>query len=258
MEFGGTDQKFNILLGRELQRAAGQKAGPAGEGQAVLLVPLLVGLDGTQKMSQSLGNFIAIDDPPHEMFGKIMSIPDTLIMDYLGLLTDVPDGELAALREDVAQGGAKAMDAKARLAREVVSQFHGGDAAEEANAAFERTFRKREAPEEQVPVVEVPFRKVADLLKGGQWARPTGDFEDQPLSDADARVRYDGVDRLLLVRAVEAPPKRAIGEVDRHRQRIEAGQGIVLSLSDIIEPTFGLSRLEANRMIVQGGVDVDG
>jgi len=159
MEFGGTDQKFNILLGRELQRAAGQKAGPAGEGQAVLLVPLLVGLDGTQKMSQSLGNFIAIDDPPHEMFGKLMSIPDTLIMDYLELLTDVPDGELAALRKDVERGGTKATDAKARLAREVVSQFHGADAAEEANAAFERTFRKGEVPVEAIEVGlnQLPF-----------------------------------------------------------------------------------------------------
>jgi tyrosyl-tRNA synthetase len=158
MEFGGTDQKFNILLGRELQRAAGQKAGPAGEGQAVLLVPLLVGLDGTQKMSQSLGNFIPIDDPPHEMYGKLMSIPDTLIMDYFELLTGVPEGELAAIRKDVERGGAKAMDAKSRLAREVVSQFHSWDAAEEANAAFERTFRKRELPEEaiEVPLSQLP------------------------------------------------------------------------------------------------------
>ncbi|MDP2674092.1 MAG: tyrosine--tRNA ligase [Dehalococcoidia bacterium] len=258
MEFGGTDQKFNILLGRELQRAAGQKAGPAGEGQAVLLVPLLVGLDGTQKMSQSLGNFIAIDDPPHEMYGKLMSIPDTLIMDYFELLTSVPDGELADIRQSIEKRTANPMEHKMRLAREVVSQFHSWDAAEEANAGFERTFRKRELPEEQVPVVEMPFRKVANLLKEGRWARPTGNFEDQPLSDADARVRYDGVDRLLLVRAVEAPPKRAISEVDRHRQGIESGQGIVLSLYDIIEPTFGLSRLEANRIVAQGGVDVDG
>ena len=154
MEFGGTDQKFNILLGRELQRAAGQKAGPAGEGQAVLLVPLLVGLDGTQKMSQSLGNFIAIDNPPHEMYGKLMSIPDTLILDYFELLTGVPDGELAAVRKDVERGGAKAMDAKSRLAREVVSQFHDAAAAREAEQGFERTFRKREAP---VEAIEVPF-----------------------------------------------------------------------------------------------------
>ncbi|MFB3093545.1 MAG: tyrosine--tRNA ligase, partial [Dehalococcoidia bacterium] len=112
VEFGGTDQKFNNLLGREMQRAAGQKAGPAGEGQAVFLVPLHVGLDGTQKMSQSLGNYIAIDDPPHEMYGKLMSIPDTLIADYFELLTDVPDEELAAVRKTIEQGGEAVRDAK--------------------------------------------------------------------------------------------------------------------------------------------------
>jgi len=164
VEFGGTDQKFNILLGRELQRAAGQRAGPAGEGQAVLLVPLLVGLDGTQKMSQSLGNFIAIDDPPHEMYGKLMSIPDTLIMDYFELLTGVPDGELAAVRKDVERGGAKARDAKMRLAREVVSQFHSWDAAEEANAGFVRTFRKRELTED-IREYRLSFSETAQKFK---------------------------------------------------------------------------------------------
>jgi len=164
VEFGGTDQKFNILLGRELQRAAGQKAGPAGEGQAVLLVPLLVGLDGTQKMSQSLGNFIAIDDPPHEMYGKLMSIPDTLIMHYFELLTGVPDGELAAVRKDVERGGAKARDAKMRLAREVVSQFHSWDAAEEANAGFVRTFRKRELTED-IREYRLSFSETAQKFK---------------------------------------------------------------------------------------------
>jgi tyrosyl-tRNA synthetase len=154
VEFGGTDQKFNNLLGREMQRAAGQKAGPAGEGQAVFLVPLLVGLDGSLKMSQSLGNFIAIDDPPHEMYGKLMSIPDTLIVDYFELLTDIPDEELADIRKAVENGGAKAMENKMRLAREIVAQFHGEDAAKEAEEEFERTFRKREAPEE---AIEVPL-----------------------------------------------------------------------------------------------------
>ena len=148
VEFGGTDQKFNNLLGREMQRAAGQKAGPAGEGQAVFLVPLLVGLDGTQKMSQSLGNFIAIDDPPHDMYGKLMSIPDTLIADYFELLTDVPDDELAPIRNAVEKGGAKAMDHKMRLARDIVAQFHSEKAAEQAEDGFDRTFRKQELPEE--------------------------------------------------------------------------------------------------------------
>ncbi len=135
VEFGGTDQKFNILVGRELQRTAGQRAGPAGEGQAVFLVPLLVGLDGKQKMSQSLGNFIAIDDPPHEMYGKLMSIPDSLMMDYFELLTDVPDGELADIRKTVSAGGPGARDAKDRLAQTVVEWLHGEAAAQEAEDA---------------------------------------------------------------------------------------------------------------------------
>jgi tyrosyl-tRNA synthetase len=146
VEFGGTDQKFNNLVGRDLQRMLGQKAGPAGQGQAVFLVPLLVGLDGRQKMSQSLGNYIPIDDPPHEMYGKLMSIPDSLMTDYFDLLTDVPDKELAGIRQAVGEGGAQAMEQKMRLAREVVAQFHGEAAAQEADEGFVRVFREREAP----------------------------------------------------------------------------------------------------------------
>ena len=158
VEFGGTDQKFNNLVGRELQRAMGQKAGPAGEGQAVFLVPLLVGLDGVQKMSQSLGNYVAIADSPHDMFGKLMSIPDTLIADYFELLTDVPDADVAAVREAVQKRQGNPMDHKMRLAREVVAQFHGESAGQEAQDGFVRTFREREAPDE---AVEVPLSDLA-------------------------------------------------------------------------------------------------
>jgi tyrosyl-tRNA synthetase len=164
VEFGGTDQKFNNLLGREMQRAAGQKAGPAGEGQAVFLVPLLVGLDGTQKMSQSLGNYVAIDDSPEEMYGKLMSIPDTLIADYFELLTDVPDKELTRIRMAVKKGGAQAMENKMRLARDIVAQFHTEDAAEQAEDGFDRTFRKRELPEEVVREVAIP----AAIIEAGE------------------------------------------------------------------------------------------
>ncbi|MCH8807202.1 MAG: tyrosine--tRNA ligase [Planctomycetes bacterium] len=163
VEFGGTDQKFNNLLGREMQRAAGQKAGPAGEGQAVFLVPLLVGLDGTQKMSQSLGNFIAIDDPPHDMYGKLMSIPDTLIADYFELLTDVPDDELTSIRKAVEKRSANPMDHKMRLARDIVAQFHSDAAAVDSEEDFVRTFRKRELPEEaiEVPLSALPKAKIS-------------------------------------------------------------------------------------------------
>jgi tyrosyl-tRNA synthetase len=145
VEFGGTDQKFNNLLGRELQRELGQKAGPAGDGQAVFLVPLVVGLDGKQKMSQSLGNYIAVDDPPHDMYGKLMSIPDSLLMDYFELLTDVRDGELADIRGSIEKRTKNPMEHKMRLAREVVAQFHDHDAARAAEDGFVRTFRKGDA-----------------------------------------------------------------------------------------------------------------
>jgi len=227
MEFGGTDQKFNILLGRELQRAAGQKAGPAGEGQAVLLVPLLVGLDGTQKMSQSLGNYIAIGDPPHDMYGKLMSIPDTLTMDYFELLTYVADGELADIRKDVERGGAKAMDAKARLAREIVSQFHDGDAARQAEAGFERTFRKRELPRD-VPERALSFR---ELLTSSPHFEEDGErYAKLPwlLAYLELAPSQSEAQRLIRQKAVEvdgeavASPKLALRDgmvirVGKHR-----------------------------------------
>ncbi len=152
VEFGGTDQKFNCLVGRELQQMEGQPP------QQVLLVPLLVGTDGSQKMSKSLGNYIAIDEPPNDMYGKVMSIPDSLIMDYFELLTDVPDEELEEFRAGLSQQSVNPMELKKRLAREIVAQFHSQDAAQEAEAHFERVFQRREVPEE-ISEVEVSFQR---------------------------------------------------------------------------------------------------
>ena len=164
VEFGGTDQKFNNLVGRELQRMMGQRAGPIGQGQAVFLVPLLVGLDGAKKMSQSLGNYIAIDDPLHEMYGKIMSIPDSLLADYFTLLTDVPDEEVEAIRRAVAIRSENPMEHKMRLAREITAQFHDPAQARAAEEEFVRTFRRREGPQ-QAPKFAVSFTsaKLADV-----------------------------------------------------------------------------------------------
>jgi tyrosyl-tRNA synthetase len=141
VEFGGTDQTFNLLVGRELQPDFGQQP------QSVFTVPLLVGTDGV-KMSKSQGNYVALDEPPHEMYGKLMSITDPLVADYFELLADVPDYEVAAIREAVQKGGAGARDAKMRLAREIVTQYHGEDAAGAAEAEFRRVFSERESPEE--------------------------------------------------------------------------------------------------------------
>ena len=140
VEFGGTDQKFNCLVGRELQQMMGQRP------QQVFLVPLLVGTDGIQKMSKSLGNYIGVDEPPEETYGKVMSIPDTLIIDYLELVTDVPDEEIAAFKEQMADQSINPMDVKKRLAYEVVAQFHGAQAAHEAADYFTNVFQKRKPP----------------------------------------------------------------------------------------------------------------
>jgi len=147
VEFGGTDQKFNLLVGRDLQQMMGQPP------QQCFLVPLLVGTDGKVKMSKSLGNYIALEDPPDEMYGKTMSLPDAVMMDYFELVTDVPDEELAEMREALRASSVNPMELKMRLAREIVGQFHSGEAAREAEERFAKVFRRRELPEEMQELV---------------------------------------------------------------------------------------------------------
>jgi tyrosyl-tRNA synthetase len=144
VEFGGTDQKFNCLVGRELQQMMGQRP------QQVFLVPLLIGTDGSQKMSKSLGNYIGVDDPPNEIYGKIMSIPDSLIIDYLELVTDIPDEEIAEFKMQIANQSINPMSIKKRLAYEIVTQFHSTKAAGEAEKHFAKVFQKGEVPDEAV------------------------------------------------------------------------------------------------------------
>jgi tyrosyl-tRNA synthetase len=142
VELGGTDQLFNLLVGRDLMRAEGL------EPQIVMTVPLLVGTDGVEKMSKSLGNAIGIEEPPSEIFGKLMSIPDRVMWNYFELLTDLPTEEIAARRSGVAEGRANPRDAKAELARRITAQFHGAEAADRAEGDFRRAFSKGELPEE--------------------------------------------------------------------------------------------------------------
>src|SRR5215467_6532467 len=142
VELGGTDQRFNLLVGRELQREYGQ------ESQVVLTMPLLEGLDGVQKMSKSLGNYIGINETPNEQFGKVMSISDELMFRYYELLTDTPMVEIQKLKQDVQAGKRHPMDTKADLAVRIITDYHGAGAAESAREEFNRVFRKREMPED--------------------------------------------------------------------------------------------------------------
>jgi tyrosyl-tRNA synthetase len=142
VELGGTDQKFNLLLGRDIQREYGQ------EPQIVITLPLLEGLDGVQKMSKSLGNYVGIDEPPQEMFGKMMSVPDTLMLRYYELLSDISPAELDKLARDLESGAKHPRDAKEDLAREITARYHGAEAAETAAREFAHIFREGGLPEE--------------------------------------------------------------------------------------------------------------
>jgi tyrosyl-tRNA synthetase len=161
VEFGGIDQKFNCLVGRELQGMVGQRQ------QQVFLMPLLVGTDGVQKMSKSLGNYIAVDEPPYDMYGKVMSIPDELIMTYFELLTDVPDPELDEMAQELEAQSVNPMDLKKRLAADIVTQFHSRDEARKADNRFAREVQKKELPE------DMPERKVRTAIKAADQKKGT-------------------------------------------------------------------------------------
>ena len=150
IELGGTDQKFNLLVGRELQRDYGQ-----GQ-QVVITMPLLEGTDGIQKMSKSLGNYIGITEPPKEMFGKIMSISDELMMRYYELLSDITVDELEGLRKGIKDGSVHPMVLKKRLASEIIRRFHSEAEASDAQREFEKVFSQRELPDD-MPVVELKW-----------------------------------------------------------------------------------------------------
>jgi tyrosyl-tRNA synthetase len=155
VELGGTDQKFNLLVGRDLQRAFGQ------EPQVCITLPLLVGLDGVRKMSKSYQNYVAIQEEPESMFGKIMSIPDDLMWDYYTLLTDYTEEEIEDFKKNL-----HPMDAKKKLAHFIVERFHGKEQADKALEFFVKTFSEREFPED-APIIEVPYglkRRAYELL----------------------------------------------------------------------------------------------
>jgi tyrosyl-tRNA synthetase len=142
VELGATEQKFNLLMGREIQREHSQAS------QVAFTMPILVGLDGERKMSKSLGNYVGISEPPGEMFGKLMSISDERMWSYYELLTDLAPADIAKLRENVISGKRHPMDAKSDLAQVIVAGFHGAAAAQKAADEFRRVFRERQAPEE--------------------------------------------------------------------------------------------------------------
>ncbi len=172
IELGGTDQLFNLLIGRDIQREYGQEA------QVIITLPLLEGLDGVQKMSKSLGNYVGIMEPPFEMYGKIMSIPDSIMWKYYELLTEVSTEEIEDMKDKVSSGKLHPKEVKKRLARTLVAYFHSEKEALKAEEEFERVFSKKEAPT-LVPEIEVSsgklwipgFLKEQGIVKSSSEAR---------------------------------------------------------------------------------------
>jgi tyrosyl-tRNA synthetase len=185
VELGGTDQRFNLLVGRELQRAYGQ------ESQVALTTPILEGLDGVQKMSKSLGNAIGIHEPPLEMYGKIMSISDEMMWRYYELLTDVQVADIEKMKRE-----AHPMQAKKDLAQRIVADFHSAEAAAKAGEDWARQFQKDEAPEE-LDCVDVPLAQVVLEGEGGGAvrviAREATDPGDRYLVRLDKLIRQAGL-----------------------------------------------------------------
>ena len=158
VEFGGTDQKFNLLVGRELQQMRGMKA------QQCFIMPLLPGTDGVQKMSKSLGNYIGIDETPQEIFGKVMSIPDSLILPYFDWLTDTPTKEITEIKNSLETQSVNPIELKKNVAYKLVTDFHDAKSASSSRDFFEKTVQGGQAPDD-MPEYVIPSGNAAAGLK---------------------------------------------------------------------------------------------
>ena len=169
VEFGGQDQKFNFLVGRELQTMMGQRP------QQCFMTALLVGTDGVHKMSKSLGNYIGVDEAPNEIYGKVMALADNMILQYFELLTDVPDTDLNDFKRQVAGNTINPMILKKRLAVELVTQLHGREEALKADENFTNVFQKREMPEEIAEIEVTADEDVRDIITRANIAKSRSD-----------------------------------------------------------------------------------
>ena len=188
VEFGGTDQMFNLLVGRELQGMMGQTP------QQCFMMPILVGTDGVQKMSKSLGNYVALEEPPEEMYGKLMSLPDELITSYYEYLTDVPDADIAEMTHAMESETANPMDFKKGLAHRITTTFHDGDAADSAQSHFEQVVQRRDLPDDmpEVALAEVSGLPIHRLLVQTGLVSSNGEARRLLTQGAVELIRADG------------------------------------------------------------------
>ncbi len=205
VELGGTDQRFNLLVARDIQREYGQ------EPEVIMMLPILEGLDGVHKMSKSLGNYVGITEPPREMFGKLMSISDELMWRYYELLSDLSPSEIRAKEEMVARGELHPKRAKMDLAREIVARFHGEEASRKAEEEFERVFKERQLPSEMPEFTIVTDKGtiwLPRILTSTRFARSTSEairtiqqggvrWDGERITDKDAEIPCDDKEHVL-------------------------------------------------------------
>jgi tyrosyl-tRNA synthetase len=236
VQVGGTDQLFNLMAGRTLQRAYGQRP------QIAITTPILVGTDGRMRMSKSQGNHIALQDPPADMYGKVMSLPDDVMLDYFTLVTDVPADEIEEIRRQLASSAVNPMDVKKRLAREIVSDIHGAEAAQQAEGSFASTIQRGELPEE---VREVVFRHDDWLevkkhaLNSQRESIWSGKLEERMARSAEERA--------------ELFPWSVGWSDEELRNAHTVSLPLLLAKVGLVE-----SRTQARGLIADGAVDIDG
>ncbi len=218
VELGGTDQKFNLLVGRELQKEYGQ------EPQCIVMMPLLEGLDGVNKMSKSLGNYIGINEPAKEIFGKAMSVSDSLMLRYYELISSVTLADLDRMKKDIAAGVLHPMEAKKRLAAELVDRFCGSGEGAKAQAEFEKVFSRKDMPDD-IPVAEIVWEgekmKLVKVIAQAGAAKSNSEarrlieqgaveVNQRPVKDVDAELPSAGTHILRIgkKRFVQVVPKR--------------------------------------------------
>ncbi|AZN31776.1 tyrosine--tRNA ligase [Pseudoalteromonas sp. Xi13] len=210
VELGGTDQRFNLLMGRELQKVEGQKP------QTVLMMPLLEGTDGVQKMSKSLGNYIGITDAPNDMFGKVMSISDVLMWRYYDLLSSLSIEEIAAQKQRVEQG-TNPRDIKIELAKELIARFHNEEAAQAAHDDFIKRFQKKALPDE-IPELTITIAEevilIANLLKEANLVASTSEAMRMIKQGA---VKLNGEDKITDTKLEVAKGTTAIYQVGKRK-----------------------------------------
>ncbi|MCD4669676.1 MAG: tyrosine--tRNA ligase [Actinomycetia bacterium] len=209
IELGGTDQRFNLLTGRELQKALGQKP------QVAITMPILVGTDGMDKMSKSLGNYIGVDEKPAEIFGKIMSIPDNIMIDYFKLLTRLDAAEISSIENDIKNEKLNPSLAKRRLSKIIIEYLHSRDAAEEAEKGFDLVFKRKEIPEDieefiiKKEAIEKDTVWIIKILVDSGMTKSNGEarrliaqgaikFDGQKITDDSMEIQVEGLNEKIL------------------------------------------------------------